>query len=344
MLIKVVIFLFLFILSILITDKVIAYFKIDNISEPVNKTYASDELSFLKTFYLMENGENYYSAFKSARLNLRGSDILSNDTFLWRSPVVFWFWELFANSGKQILNLFIFLCFLFFLSIFLIIRKITQSWLLGSLGILLLIPYFYDTLAYKNAFLFTEWWGLFFYVFGITFFFYKNNILAVLFLTLSVITRELFFIPVFIIFIYQLFSKKDYTTFLLPLILFLVFILFHRFNISNSINSSVTFNILDRFHLYSIGDLQKMISFSMKHYVFWGQKTHYLFVLLGLVASFMGIFKKGSIYLFLSVIGFLILLPIVSSSDNDYWGIFFVPIIILSIPLMINIPKEIKNL
>src|SRR3989344_335200 len=338
------IFTLLFVFLLSLAEIVTNYFKVNNLSEPINKSYASDELSFLKTFYLMEKGENYYSAFKSARLNLYKGDLLSSDTFVWRSPVVFWFWTIFANNGYQILILFILLGLGFLIAVFFVTKKITESVLLGIISVLLFVPYFYDTFVYKTAFLFTEWWGLFFYVYGLAFLIYKKNKFAIFFLTLAVISRELFIIPVFLIFLYNFFSKKDSKIFLIPLFIFFIFTFIHSVFISKVTAETTTFNVIDRFHRYSLDNLQRMVSFSMKSYVFLGMKTHYIFVFLGTISIFLGaLIKKEIRYIFLSVIGFLIFLPMISTLDNDYWGIFFVTTLIMSIPFMINLPRLFKK-
>src|SRR5438045_1099120 len=89
----------------LLTPIIRHQFNIDNLNDPQPKSYRSDEISFLRTFYLMEKGVNYYNAFKISREEFIGGDIVRADVFTWRMPTVFYLWSLLANDGQQILTL-----------------------------------------------------------------------------------------------------------------------------------------------------------------------------------------------------------------------------------------------
>lgn len=332
-----IIILCFFIISHILTPITISHFQINMLNEPENKAYRSDELSFLKTFYLMKKGQGYYQAFRQARENLAISDRLNADTFTWRMPVSFYMWYAFANSGQQILTLFIFLCSCLLFSVYLILRKILSHWLAAA-GPVLLLPYLYDTLRYKTAFLFTEWWGLIFFIFGLTLYFYKKNNFAILFLLLAVAAREHFMIPLLFLLVIFWIRKESWKIFLITMILGSIIVFIHSLNIRNLIGGLVDFKIFERLHPYSFPDLQRMVSFSMRGYVFLGLKSHYLVLALGGLGLLGGLGKKEGVYLLAVILSFIGVLPFISVYDNDYWGIMFVPFIIFSIPLLVSHP------
>lgn len=335
------------ILSFLLTKPVIKIFNLGSLNEPTNKTYVSDEMSFLKTFYYMKTGLNYYQSFKLARHNLNRTDDLSNDISLWRLPTIFYTWSLFTNDGNGILALFIFLSLLSIISVFLIAKKLSNNFF-GILSAIFLTPYFLDTLRYKTAFLFIEWWALFFYIFGLTFLIYKKNLTATIFFSLCIMTRELFVIPIFLIFIFHFLKKKDYKLFILPFLSFGLLYFFHQYNINLVLgHTEASLKIIQRLHSYSIKNLQETISFSMRNYALFGLKTHYVFILMGLSFLLASLYLKPKVeilYLLISASWGLVILPTISVQENDYWGIMFTPFLVMSAPLLIYLLLKIKPL
>ncbi len=332
--------LFFFILAEFFTPEIIDKYQINRLSEPEFETYTSDEASFLKTFYLMKHNLGYYRAFKLSRENGASGNNLQQDIFTWRMPVVFYLWKIFASGGMQIFKLYIFLSLLSLFSIYLILKKMTSPEY-AILGPLLLLPYFYDTFRYKTAFLFTEWWGLLFFVIGLSAYFHKSQKLALLCFIITVSIRELFIIPVMLLLVWSFLKKGNFKIIFLAVIFSGIIYFIHIFNIREVLGRTTDFSFFSRFHPYHLADLQKMISFSMKEYVFWGLKTHYLFVFLGMLGLARAVFNKNreAIFLLVIVLGFILFLPLISTADNDYWGIMFVPIIIVSIPLLLK-PKN----
>ncbi len=316
-----------------------AHFELSQFTEPVDKTYKSDELSFLKTFYLMEKGFNYYQAFYTSRLNMVEQDKLGQDLFTWRMPTIFYFWSLMANNGEQIFLLFTYLCLLFILFTFIFISRIFNG-KTAAASIGFLIPYLNDTFRYKTAFLFTEWWGFFFFFFGLVLLEYKRKIRAVIFLSLAALTRELFFIPLFFLLVFNIFLKKDFKIFLSAVLISVFGYIVHFYFVSQMFSGEQNFSLLNRWHFYELDNLRTQISFSMRDYVYSGLKTHYLFVFFGLISLIANavIFKKTVvIYILVTVASLLLILPMISIKENDYWGITYMPLILISIPLLLNL-------
>lgn len=330
-----ILILLLYIISFAATPVIKNYFQID-LTEPHDKSYVSDELSFLKTYYLMEKGYGYYEAFKISRERLAFGSNLQPDIFTWRMPTVFYVWNIFTQDGEQILTLFILLSAVTLVAVFLILKKFVNT-LLSVFGSMLLLPYFFDTFRYKTAFLFIEWWGTLFFVIGFAAYLYRRNLLSVLFLELAVSTREIFIVPLGFLFMVTLLRRESWKSLLTVVVLSLGIYLLHSLNVKGLVEEVAGFNFFSRFHPWSIRDFQRMIAFSMRNYIFLGLKTHYLFLLLGILGLVKGIFsKKTTVLLVSSVTSLILFLPLVSVYDNDYWGIMFVPFIIFSIPILFS--------
>lgn len=325
-----------------LTPFFIKYFQIDSLSEPGFKAYRSDEASFVKTLYLMNRGEDYYRAFKEARENLVGGVRINNEVLTYRLPTIFYIWNFFdgLESTNIILTLFIFLSICFIVCSYFILRKISNNWL-AIAGSFMTLPYLYDTFNYKSAFLFIEWWGLFFFIFGLTSLFYKKTTAAIFLFSLALCTRELFIIPVLILFLYSLLKKKDVKVFLLPIIIFGVFYIFHYFRMSSALGIPDT-GFLSRIHQFSKVNFLHMISFSMRTYAIGGFKSHYLLIFLGIASVIGNLLLHRTQYLWylaLIILSFIVVLPMISIAEDDYWGIMFVPFILICVPLIFNLKK-----
>lgn len=316
-----------------------------NLSEPINGTYRSDELSFLKTFYLIEQGRDYYSSFKLAREDLTGGIKLEADTFTWRSPVIFLIWSTIANDGTQIFNLFVFLSLLALGCSFLMLKKLSDA-RIASISTFFLALYLIDTLFYKTAFLFTEWWGVLFIIFAFTALIYKYKLVATLLFTLAVLTREIFVIPILVLLVWEVILKrKAFWIYLIPVLIFGLFYIIHSYSITTVLQKSSEFTLLERFHFFEWTNLQRMLSFSMRKLVVFNLKTHYLIFLLGIISPFVYLLfeyknKKEVISILLFVLTLVLLFPLISVYDNDYWGIMFMPMIIILSPFFLSLFKS----
>ena len=311
-----------------------------SLGEPSIGSYRSDEYIFLKTFYLVKGGQNYYQSFEQAVAEDARGIVLTNDSFTWRTPTVFYLWKFTASNGQQIFRNFWFLVTITLVFIYFILRKFV-AFKLALLGTIIVIPYFVDILNYKTAFLFTEWWAWFFLIIGLGYYVHNNLRFAWPFFVLAVLTRELMLIPICAFLGYSIILKKNRFYFVSVIISFLVFYLFHKgFVLKEAGFATNSLLIGTRLHGFDKQSFLTMISFSMKEYPFVSYKIHYLLVLvstIGLMISFMRKSDKNIFYVYLAAFSFLISLPFITTSFyNDYWGILFMPTLIFTIPLALN--------
>lgn len=306
-------------------------------SEPIDGTYRSDEEIFLKTFYLMKHGNDYYASFKYASENGSRKIGLTHDASLWRLPTIFYIWSLTAANGYQIFTLFWALALTILFIVYLILKKFLGS-LFALAGSILIVPYFLDAFYYKTSFLFTEWWGLFFYLIGICLLVYQKK-QFVIFFVLAVIVRELFIVPVLFLFVSSLILKKNRLQFLLVIVCAVAFLQIHKMFVSRQDVLQIDSSLVSRLHGFDRESFLSMISFSMRKYPFAQYKFHYAVIVLSALSFLVNYLNKGDknmVYIFLSGFAGLLVFPFMTTSVyNDYWGITFMPIIIVSTVLIL---------
>ena len=315
-----------------------------DLQEPRFGTYTSDEYSYLKTFYLMKNGKNYYQAFKEANEGIAAGRTMTDSVFTWRWPTLFYFWQLLAKNGQSILALFWIMTCLSLLSTYYMLKKI-MSPKYALIGPIILMPYFAANLLYKTSFLFTEWWAWFFYIYGLSLLINDKKLPAWIFLLLSLITRELMIIPITTLAILSLFNKKN-TKLLISLFpIFMLLFFLHRQNVINAITLKSTIDLINdantRLHTFNKQILLKMISFSMNYYPLINIKSHFMLVILSLIALIKNLISKNksTLALFILIPGWITLLifPFINTNQYvDYWGILFMSNILISTALLFN--------
>lgn len=300
-------------------------------SEPMPNQYRSDEFVFLRTFYLLKEGENYYAAFnKSVTQDIRGG-YLAKDVFAWRLPTVFYFWALFASTGFGIGILFIILSSLTLICVYRITGNILSP--------VILAPYYLDAYYYQTSFLFTEWWGLFFFIFGLASLLNNHKKFAIIFLSLSILTRELFIIPVIFMTIVSFIFKKNRLIFLKIFFMFLVFYSVHYTLVQNQPVLESQRDIFSRIHFFSIKQFQHEIAFSMRQYPLLNFRLPLIIAASTPVILFIKFLlaKKIKYLYLLSSISLLFLTPFSGNIYNDYWGITFMPLSLAFFPLVFSL-------
>ncbi|MDP3724765.1 MAG: hypothetical protein Q8R11_04010 [bacterium] len=303
----------------------------------------SDELMFLRTFHLFQGGSDYYAAYFQATIDGMTARHLTTDVFTWRLPTLTYLWSLFFDSGIHIQRAFIFLCLLL-LPTSIILLKDSLRPPFAFLGGLILMPYVADSLAYRTAFLFHEWWGLLFFLFGLAMVRLKKYALAIILLSLSVLIRELFILPLGFLLLFTLFGKKRTHPwiFLLPMIIFGLAFLFHTRSIQ-SFPLALEAPSTNRLHVFDFTLFQRMIAFSMRQYLLTPFFVNRIFLFLSFLAISV-MFLRGSKQAGVVLLSFLLTgltLAFIGNINNDYWGIVFFPILIFG--SILTIQPTIKN-
>lgn len=302
----------------------------------------SDEMVFLRTFQFMKTGEHYYDAVERAtKEDGKITSYSTSDVFTWRMPTIFYLWSFVANDGVEIGITFIVLSACSLLSIYFIVRKCLGP-LLSLCSPLFLFPYFLDAFHYGPSFLSTEWWGLFFFIPGLCALLYKKTTTATIFLSLAVITRELFIIPAFSLFFVSLWLKTNRVVFANVLFVFFTLFLVHFSLIQQRNIVKVANNPFARIHSLSKILFQREVAFSMRLYPLLEFKLPLFLFFISTSTLVVKIIMKheNSLYLLSSYLPFATLSIFTGGIYNNYWGILFMPLAIAFAPIALSLKKK----
>lgn len=305
--------------------------------EPQPETYRTDMDDFLRTYYLMEKGDNYYVSFNTAVRENAFKSQASYNLWSWRLPTVFYMWKFIpGNDALGIYLLFLLLCVIALFSAYALCLKIIgqDKMPLSLLSAYLLFPYLHFA-ARDQTFLQTEWWGMIPMLVGLNFFFGRRNMLSICMFTLALLTREIFVVPMVLLFLIALvYRRQSAWIFLYPIIFLIIAIGLHAFNILKYIPYTEVF-LRGRFHGLDKTILLATLAFGSWEYYFNGLRIFIIFYILGIIGIFLN--KKIATVLMLA----MFLLPlsfllIGSSAYNDYWGILYMPFVIITVPLVLR--------
>lgn len=300
--------------------------------------YNNDPGIFLKTYQLVETGQPYYHSFIVAhdgRFAQRGTP---TDIWGFRFPTLFYAWKFLPGYGIGIYYLFLVMSTFALYCAY----KISSKYIGKRLGLLssyLLFPYLHYA-ARDQMILETEWWAVMVFLFGVYFLLYKRYFFATIFLAFSVLVRELFVIPLIsfsLIFLLQ--KRKLLFVAVVPVVAFCSLFLYHLASANQYISA---YDSLFRPRVIPFGPLflQQTLAFGSWEYLFYAFKPFYVFFAMAIVGS-AHVFKKWShfdgLILFLCFIVFPVaFLKIGALPYNDYWGIMFMPQILVIAPLFLG--------
>ncbi len=344
---------FLALVCLILSYLVSAYFIIKefcpcDLDEPGREAYNSDESDYLKTFYLMEKGDDFYVAHRTA--------LIADDRFLdfkgdvagWRLPTIFYFWKFVANSGTNIRFSFLVLSSISLVSVYFLMKRFVG--VLGLLSVYLLTPYFLGAVTDKS-FLFIEWWAVIFLIFGLTLLVYNKRLLAYIVFLLCLATRETFIVPVFSIIFWDILTRKRFLLAFITIGALALFFFFHMANLGN-------FNLLapaNRFHPINKGLILNIFAFSGRMYEFALLRQGLILTLIAVAGALYSVFvqfkhKEVSkslifIFAFVPMVLFAFFFGTIAHEGgrefySDYWGISFVPFAIIFAPLVLGIFKN----
>lgn len=313
-----------------------------SLDEPVSCT--SDEQDFLKTFYLMKKGLGYYNSYASALVNCGGFQQAPKDSASWRFPTSFYLWKLLAQNGKQIRIIFLIFSLITMLSSYLLMKKVT-NYKIALLSPYLLIPYFLEAIS-GHSFIFMEWWGLFFFIVGLTALYYEKRGSSLGFLILSVFCRELFIVPVILILLIDCIHRRNIRYLSLFLVSVAMFWILHQINIARTVGE---LSFQSRIHSFDKISLMSTLAFSTKTFKFVFLRIGTLFpiiAVIGLIRFYSLVKNTNKKFAYFALASFFILIllaPFIVTRATyngvfqygDYWGITFVPVAIIFAPIIL---------
>lgn len=301
-------------------------------------TYNNDPGIFLKTFQLVEENVDYYDAYKNSFLGRFSTQIYPTDIWGWRLPTIFYIWKFFPGPG----GLSVYFLFLILASAFMYCSyKLVAKCLGHNLAILspyMILPYFHYA-ARDQMLLETEWWGLFLFFIFIYFLIWKKTFYATVLLSLAVMTRELYLIPIFTLLVYlRRVDRKFIPIFSIPILAFLVIFAYHLWRVNYYID---VFKTLLTPRLVSDGlfFIQQTLAFASWEYllnILRPLAILVVFAIIGCFKLFRTVYRQDSVILMISFLPLMVaFLKIGTLPYNDYWGIMYVPIAVSLSPLVL---------
>lgn len=145
--------------------------------EPPDEGYSIDTFYYLKIFYLMKNGANYYDAHAVAfDRDARRGGVPPEGVMGWRLPTLFWLWtKILPLNGTAIEYLFVFSSVVVLVAAFFAARRFLSP------AVALLSPLFLSPYLLAGAttlwFVFVEYWGFFLGLLALTTYLYRQSLL-----------------------------------------------------------------------------------------------------------------------------------------------------------------------
>jgi hypothetical protein len=321
-------------------------------AEPEDEKYRFDGFVYSKVFFLMEKGLPFYKALPEALKRDARFDSLPTALFNYRLPTIFYIWKLFLpNNGLSIVYLFIILSCGVLVGAYFICAKFIKSYLA------LLSPIFlFNYLLHGSTsfwFSFAEYWGMFFAVFGLTFFVQQKRFkkygkyIPLVFTFLASIIREHFVYLTFAGFISSLFLHKKNKKFAILWVLsalgFLLFMFFHYLNLQPYLTQK--FNIQGWLFKGGLHFLSWTMNFGLFYYPYI-KFLPIVFIISALLGCLFINNKPAKFFLFLVVflpiLGFCYLLG--PPGKGEYWGVIYMPFCITLSPLIFQIIPAFKRI
>lgn len=322
-------------LQLLITGALEGKQIIGQLSTPLGAIYTTDMRAFLKTYQLMKNGGDFYNSFATGMGGLR-ANVFHGDINAWRQPLLFYIWKALPGYGIGIYFFWEAVVIGVLLFSYLIARKFLPLGL-AIISPFILLPYFHFSLV-DLTILQPEWWAVSCVIFGLGFYLYKKYFLMGIFLALSLAIRELTIIPVAAILLIVITrNKKHLLKIAGPIGVFAAYYVFchlpHIFHFQTEWLRSARNGNLSAIH--------SLFAYSSWSYLL-GQFRPFL-VLLSL--SLISFIKNRRIILLATFLPFFLFALLIAAAGGidqtrDYWGIYFVPLLLISAPILILPPDE----
>ncbi len=305
-------------------------------------TYNNDPGAFLKVYQLLNSNVYYYEAIKIAHIGRFAQRTAPTDIWGIRLPTIFFIWSVLPGNGLSIYFLFLFLAS----SVLFVSYKIGERYLGPGVGILsayLLFPYLHFA-GRDQMMLETEWWAVLVFILALFFLIRKKLFWATVLFSLTVMIRELYLMPLLLFLAYYLFKdRKILFVFLVPIASFVVLFLFHLIFASQYIDSWGT---LFAPRVVPLGWFltRQTLAFASWEYLFFGLRPFLVFLVMAFLGC-LGVWQKmkreEGLLLLISFLVFPVaFLKIGTVPFNDYWGIMYMPQVLIFAPIALAFFKN----
>lgn len=300
---------------------------IDRINyNPPAESYGFDAFIFTKTFYLMKEGNDYYSAFKQANIDDGRISQAPNEAIYWRLPFLFSIWTLIFANGAQICIGFLILAVITAIFGFLIGREISSDGF-AILPASLICGYFmYGATSIWLPF--AEYWGLGFSFIAAFLFIRGSTIPSAVSSVLALLVRQVYIFMFIGEFIGDVVDKR-FRKIPVWVISGLVFAIVYQLHISRL--KAIVPGIGTAMRIETSGGLQLVID-SIKFstpYLVMSPDASILLYIFGLLGLCFAPSLRNKIFLVIAALVPLIVFNFLGNQWNYYWGPVFMPFALL---------------
>ena len=319
--------------------------------EPLPKSYFNDYLGFLRNFYLVEKGYSYYEGLVITHTEDGRSSTLPQKVWNWRLPTYAYLWKIFPGTGG--LSVYVFFLALSSTALY-FTYQIGRVFLSPNQAVLVpyvLLPYFHFA-ARDLSFLEMEWWALPFSIFAVFFYLKDRFVLTFISATFALLLRELFLIPVVTFLVLSIFSKnyKKAMTFFISITIILALLGGHYIKVTSLIPRTLE-SFRPDFQPFDPYIFQQTLSYGSVDYLFFRFRPFLaLLILTPFILAINFYRRKISLNLLLiplTALSMAIFTLKFASKDADYWGVTYVPLLLISIVFLlfrlVNNENQTKN-
>lgn len=305
--------------------------------------YNSDMITYVAVVYSLKKGDDFYEALsKASQIQLDGRN--QSEIWGWKQPMLFYLWKIFPSNGNSIVYLGVVMFSATLLAVYFIGRRF-----LSPVGALLcpyiVWPYFTFPLI-EQTIAQVEWWALGSFVIGISLILHKRFWFAGIMFAVCLGIRELFAIPILFIVLADLIRKDLRQTIKLILPTLLVLLPYYLFvhipsiskyvDVQSLISNSSRQNIPAGW-MY----IRPTLSYNSWSYALQDLRPFLLLLVFNSIIFIIRIISKRT-YLDLMILASFLVFFLASLKIgtvdlwHDYWGIYYVPMLLSATPISLN--------
>ncbi len=314
-------------------------------SIPLSEKTQFDGPLYLKVFFLMKQGLSYYDALpKACEEDIRMGHAPTS-VFSWRLPTAYEIWQIFPANGTYVQFLFVVMSALSLIAAFFFASRYLKPVAALSAPIIIMPYLVYGATSFW--FLFLEFWGLFLAIISMSLYVNRSRIkhgelIAAGASAFSAGLREHFIYLMIIPFVVAVRSRdrRRVATWLGAIGLFCSLYLYHYIRVKTYIGQAGGSPNFGAWLYGGYSYLKSMLSFGIFESYAW-PKSGVVPLMILVLAVFGALLVKErdeKLYLLgLILTPALVSLVIGAKEWGDYWGIMYMPILLISAPLILQL-------
>jgi hypothetical protein len=297
-----------------------------------------DGVLYIKIFYNLEHGMNYYTALGRAYADRTGTPRPPDRIQQWRLPTAFMLWSwLFPADCRYVFFLYILLSSVTLWVAFLIARTAVGP-VPALMAPLLLAPYFLNGAVF-TWFSSAEFWGLFSIFWGLLLYIRKRESLSAVFFACALLFRELYALSWLVPWTLSVFTRhiRKFLLWLSVPAPFALLYLYHYFSVRQFLRVSPSdvriwmaaswdsFLLTARFGMWFLGE---------------GGAIYWILLILGIAGAALHPDRRARALLLGLILVPCVAFQVLGHFWAFYWGIVYMPVALTCIPFLAVLHKD----